>query len=333
MVSNPGNARLRLWRVVEVAITLAVVVAVGWQFSLLLQSPELWAQSLQLNPTWLALSMLLYVLGLSMSAAYWHLILIRVGQRPPGWFATFRAYFVGQLGRYLPGKIVGVIWRSRLLRSPDVHAGVAALTVVYESLTALASALLLGGGVLTVNGWSEGLFDWKAGIVLAVVGLLLVPAIFNRLVDRSTRRWRSDASAPLPHLRESTLFLGMGMTSLGWVLQGASLMALTEGLLPGTVEWTVAGLLRYTAYVAMALAIGLLVVAVPSGLGVREFFLQRLLTTELAMTLTTGAGPAAAALAVLLRLVWVAVDVTAAAVCWFLPALLTRRYQVLQPAA
>src|SRR5687767_433464 len=100
MVSNPGNARLRIWRVVELIITLAVLVAVGWQFSHLLQSPELWAQSLHLNPGWLVLSALLYLLGLSMSAAYWHLILLRLGQRPPGWFATFQAYYVGQLGRY-----------------------------------------------------------------------------------------------------------------------------------------------------------------------------------------------------------------------------------------
>src|SRR5437868_4894811 len=107
MENDRTQQRQRLWRWAEAAITLAVVLAVGWQFAGLLRSPELWERPLHPDFGWVAASAALYVLGFSTSAVYWHLLLLALGQRPASVPATLRAYYIGQMGRYVPGKVVG----------------------------------------------------------------------------------------------------------------------------------------------------------------------------------------------------------------------------------
>ena len=43
-----------------------------------------------------------------------------VGQRPGG-MATVRAYYIGQLGKYVPGKAWALLLRSVLIRGPQQH--------------------------------------------------------------------------------------------------------------------------------------------------------------------------------------------------------------------
>jgi uncharacterized membrane protein YbhN (UPF0104 family) len=305
-----------LWPIIEIAITLAVIIAVGWQFSVLLSSEALWKQTVHWHWGWIAASIAAYLIGLSSSAFYWYWLLQALGQTPPSILATSRAYYIGQLGRYVPGKVLGVVWRSRLLRGPGVHGGMAALTVVYESLTTLASGALLAGLILGLEGLNEGDVQWKAWLLVALVGLPILPGIFNRLVDRLTRKIREDPTKPIPRVRAQTLMLGLFITAIGWLFQGASLLFLSEAVFPGAMPWTLMALLRCTAYAALAYVAGFVVIAVPGGLGVREFFLQRFLTTELGAVLGAESAGASVVLALLLRLIWTTADVGAALVCW-----------------
>src|SRR5438067_562497 len=83
-------------------LAVAIIVAVGRRFALDLQGhSELF--SLSLRPGWLIGGGLLYLLALGCSAFYWHRLLRRLGQTPTA-LGTIRAYYVGQLGKYLPGK-------------------------------------------------------------------------------------------------------------------------------------------------------------------------------------------------------------------------------------
>src|SRR5262249_56906349 len=93
-----------------------------------------------LQPGWLAVSGLLYVLGLGTSAWFWIRLLRALGQHPPV-LAAVRAYYVGHLGKYLPGKAWALIMRTTMIRGPTVRLGVAGLTTFYEGFTTMA-----GGG-------------------------------------------------------------------------------------------------------------------------------------------------------------------------------------------
>jgi hypothetical protein len=99
----------------------------------------------------------------------------------------------------------------------------------------------------------------------------------------------------------------MAIATVGWALMGLSLWMCVRGLVPEPGELTFLAWVRCTAIIALAYAVGFIVLVAPAGVGAREFLLQVLLTPELALVMPP---PAAAAVAVVvtlvLRLVWTA---------------------------
>jgi len=210
--------------------------------------------------------------------------------------------------------------RARLLSGPGVRPGVAVLTVAYESLTTITSGVLLGLVLLAWDAPAGSPLGWRGLALLAVVGVLVLPGVFNRLAERTSRPFRPADAPPLPRLRFRTLLFGLLVTGGGWLAQGGTLWALNEALTPGAWADPAAAWGRCTAYVALAYAAGFLVLAAPGGLGVRDYLIQHFLAADLARTLGAERAAAAAVVAaLLLRLLWTMLDVAAAAACWWLP--------------
>ncbi len=316
--ADPG-AKWRWWSVLKVILILAVLAAVGWEFARILRQPQLWQQPLNLRPGWLVVSVLLYLVGGAFSAAFWYGLLRSVGQHPH-LAAAVRAYYVGQLGRYVPGKVWGLLMRATLVTGPGVQTAPAALTATYEALLTPAAGALVGGVLFLAMGLGNPLANLEAVGALVLVGLLIVPSVFNALVSRIAAPFRSDRSAPLPRVPWLALVGGLTLTACGWAAQGASLWALMRGLLPDPSVWGALQWVHCTAYIGLAYILGFIMVFLPSGLGVREYFLQRWLVGDLAGLLTA---PEAAALAVvatlLLRLLWTIVEAAMAGIVYWLP--------------
>ena len=146
-----------------------------------------------------------------------------------------RAYYVGQLGRYVPGKVVAVAIRAQLLSGPGVATPVAVLTIVYESLTTLTSGALLAAVLLPWLGGDQPGKGWQALGLLLLVGIPLFPALFNRLIRRLTASL--SANGPPLSLRPATLLQGLALTGTGWALQGASVWAIVRAVAPQPVPW------------------------------------------------------------------------------------------------
>src|SRR4029077_12938032 len=116
---------------------------------------------------------------------------------------------------------------------------------------------------------------WRALALLAVVGSLLLPAVFNRLVKWTARPFRSADAAPLPRVRGTTLAAGLAISGVGWLVQGGALWAVTTALCPDAWASPAEGWVRCAAYVGLSYAAGFLVFAAPGGLGVRDFLIER----------------------------------------------------------
>jgi uncharacterized membrane protein YbhN (UPF0104 family) len=315
----PWDAMRRLWPAVRIILIIAVIIAVGWEFARILRAPELWVRPVRLRPGWLAAAAALNVLGLAFPALFWFVLLRALGQRPRP-LATVRAYFVGQLGRYIPGKVIGLGLRARLLAGPGVGQGVAILTIVYEALTTLASGVLLGLLLLAFEPRSAVL-GWRVLPLLAVVAILLIPAVFNRLAEWTSRPFRAPDASPPPPVRGLLLGVGLALTACGWLLQGGVLWIVVEDLVPGAWPSPLHAWGRCAAYVALAYAAGFLVLASPGGLGVRDLLIQQFLTRDLAVVLGPAAAAATAVVAALLmRLLWTVLDVACAGVSYWLPS-------------
>jgi glycosyltransferase 2 family protein len=334
------------WPLLKALLALAILIAIGRQFVRDLSRPELWQQ--RLHPGWLALSAVLYLCGLGFSAVYWYRLLVALGQGP-SFLGTVRAHYIGQMGKYLPGKAWALFLRSNLIRSPTTHVGVAVLTSFYEVFITMSSGALLAALLFGVQAWgSDSPVDWhvfgriwkilQAGeaeatpvdarelcllalLLTLAIGIPSVPPIFNRLVQRLTLPFRQADTGPVPTPRTACMLQGLVLTPGCWLLMGASLWAALHaaGVGPawGWDKWS-----HYTAFIALAYVSGFVIVFLPSGLGAREAMLVLLLVPDISQRLglvAEDARPLATLTVVLLRLVWTAAEVAIVAVLYWLP--------------
>src|SRR5580765_2605162 len=99
-----------VWRWTKLALAIAIVGGVGWQFTKILQRRELWEHPLVLDPFWTVFAAALYTVGFACWGGAWWRLLRGMGEWLPPTLAA-RAYFVSQLGKFVPGKAVSVFMR------------------------------------------------------------------------------------------------------------------------------------------------------------------------------------------------------------------------------
>ena len=277
----PSSARKRLllW-----GFRLAVLVAVvyGVQRSLLDGLRQLSHCPWRLDPVWLSVGGAVYLLALLPSALFWRQILAAMGQEA-GVGETARAYYIGHLGKYFPGKALVVILRAGLIRSHRVDPVVAGTSVFVETFTMMAVGSVFSAVVIPF--W----FPQRWPLIAAVVGLAVLlglptlPPVF-RMVVRAVPFLTSDPVRRecLVRLRAPTLFWGWVANVIGWLVAGASLWAVMRSL--GGPTGSLAGLPLYAAAVAIA-SVGGFLSMIPAGLFVREAILVELLAGDFGASL------------------------------------------------
>ncbi|CAN5435170.1 hypothetical protein BH10PLA2_BH10PLA2_06770 [soil metagenome] len=337
------------WPYLKAVLTLAILVGIGRQFAQALHISERgWGASLRdlggrlHHPIWILFSGVFYAAGLGFSAAYWCLLLRVLGYRAsiP---RLLRGYYVGQMGKYLPGKAWALVMRSSVAGGPDLPLSVGVLTSFYEVLTTMAGGALTAAIIFwfLVPAGSTG-FDWQtiksifllqagaeaahdrdllvavALLLFAPLLLVITPVLFNRLIRRLNRFAKFADGAP--RLRPVHLLLGLVVTSGTWLTFGLSGWSMLCGVITDPPPFDAAAACRIAGYIALAYVAGFFILIVPSGLGVREYFLLLCLTPELSQLLPAGEAPAVAAIMVLmLRLVWTLADLVMTALVYWLP--------------
>jgi uncharacterized membrane protein YbhN (UPF0104 family) len=334
----------KAWPIVKLLFAVAILVAIGRHFWRDLRRLDLDQHPLQVP--WLAASGVLYLVGLAFSALFWYRLLRECGQQPTAW-AAVRAYYVGHLGKYLPGKAWSLLLRTTLARGPGVRLGTAALTTFYEVLTTMASGALLAALLFALQASDPATpFDWQALpriftsqaeeqpaldprlaallsiLLFGVTGGPLIPYLFNRVTNRVTLRFREPEAPPPPRVRTVQLLEGLILTGCGWLFLGASLWAVLHAVVEPAPPWGLDVFSRYSAPLALSYVAGFVIVVAPGGLGVREYLLTLFLVPDLEGLLGPAHGDARAlaVLAVLLlRVVWTVAEVLCAALVYWLP--------------
>lgn len=242
---------------------------------------------------WLAFSALLYAIAYLPACAFWHLLLRRLGQRP-GVLETLRAYFIGHLGKYVPGKAMVVILRAGLLRGETTRPSIAAAAVFFETLTMMAAGAFLAAAVIILCFRDH---PYQLTLTLLSVGMMVVstaplnPPLFRFLAKKlGVGRGDPEIDEKLRGLDGRALVIGWLLMGLLWILLGVSLWASIRGLGFETGP-LVTHLPRFTAAMALSTVLGFLAM-IPGGLGVREWALTQLLTLYFAGLTLHGADAA-----------------------------------------
>jgi glycosyltransferase 2 family protein len=210
-----------------------------------------------------------------------------------------RWYFVGQLGKYIPGGLWAVLGRGELATRGGIGRNVSYTSVGVSLVTTYAAAATTGAVFLAFGSSSlTARFAWlslSASVVVA--GTFGLGESVVRRVNRIANRF--GIASRLPATRPRSALSAIVMTVPAWLAIGAA-TALVSGALGFPVETT--QIIAATSYSWLA---GFLVVPVPGGLGVREATF---------VGLYPGPTQEAAAIAVIARMVFVLVDLTGAAV-------------------
>lgn len=252
----------------------------------------------ELRASWLALAMAFYIVGMLPSCLFWWRVLRAMGQRPR-FLETLRAFYIGHLGKYVPGKALVVVLRTALIRSKRVDTTVAAASVFVETLTMMAVGAVVAAAILGTLFRGEVRFLGLALLLAIGAGLPTYPPLFRRAlrilkVDRANPK----IDKAIDGLDARVMGLGWLTISIGWCFFGLSMWAVMHSLPPDLVTPSITDLPLLTAAVALAMVAGFLSL-LPGGIGVRELVVIPLLSPVF--------GSVAAILAaVLLRLAWMA---------------------------
>jgi glycosyltransferase 2 family protein len=251
------------------------------------------------EPGWLVVGMVCGLVAMALIGVNWLLILRRAGAPAP-WRRGMSWFFVGQLGKYVPGGIWPIVGQAEL-----AHRDATPRSAAYFSTAMSMVATFLGAAaVAAVTGLvspSDGrLLPVAIAAALAVGAIVLASSATRELLHRGAARvTRRELRLPDPrwfaglvarHLPVWVAFAGMNVFAVVALGGDLDLSLVIELVFVTCVSWIA----------------GFVIVGLPGGIGVRETVFISMTTAPL------GAGVAVSA-AVLSRVVSIVVDLVGAA--------------------
>ena len=290
---------LRIVLALLVTVAVAVAVARNWsQVSADLRKVD--GGSLALAALCVALAPVLTMLG-------WRRVLADLGS-PLHLAPAGGVFFVGQLGKYLPGTVWSIVAQAEMgarLQIPRRRSAVVGLITM--GLAAICG-LAVGLPALPLLLQREDGRGAAWGLVLALplLAVLLWPPLLNWGIARGLRLLGRE---PLEHsLSGRAVLVTAGYFVAAWVASGLHAFVLVRAIGSPTVD---SGQLVLASVCGFALAssLAMLTVVLPAGVGVREGLLVLLLTPATSVS-------AATAVVVLSRFLTVLADVVFALAGW-----------------
>jgi len=323
----------RRWLIWAFRIAVLVIVCIGVGGTVRNALDQLSQHEWRVRPAWLIAAGALYAAGLMPMAWFWYRTLTALGQPAP-WKATLRAYYLGHLGKYVPGKAMAVILRVAAVRKWVPSMRLALVSTMLETLTMMAVGAFLAAALSTFLLRSQPELAAFALLTAVGVGLPTLPPIARWLARLGVSRMKQPidevhdgvSSAPTSTQLEiesnlrgidlRLLFEGWSAALVCWLFLGLSLWATLRAIGVEDLDLT-EDLPVLVAAVAMAVVAGF-VSMLPGGLGVRDLALVQLLSET--------CGPANALVAtVLLRLVWLVSELAVCVILYVAAKLSTKR--------
>jgi glycosyltransferase 2 family protein len=194
----------------------------------------------------------------------WRLILDDIEHRLP-LAPAFSMFFIGQLGKYVPGSVWTAAIQADMGRKRGMRAAAIVLAYGVALIVSIATGAVVGSLVLLgVGGEAQ---RPMLGLVLAAAAVITFPLVRPRLVNRVLAWAARKVGRTVPMLDLS-----------GRTLAGSGLLSIIAWLFLGLHVWLIArplgavlgDLPAASGAFALALVAGLLVVPLPAGAGVRE---------------------------------------------------------------
>jgi uncharacterized membrane protein YbhN (UPF0104 family) len=311
LASDTRTATRWLIRLLKLAIVVGILY--GLRGTLSRAYTDLQKHEWSIHWPWLVGADVYFVAGFLPCGFYWWLVLRRLGQPVSLWVAM-RAYIVGHVGKYAPGKGMVILIRTALLSGHYRDIPAAVVAVFFETLTLAGAACVIATVSLPWAFGITGLPVWvAAGMSLAFAASTtpsLVAFVLHRIPVAAVRTVSQDLASRLRTIPMRTLVTGWALCVLTWCALGLSLWCVVRGLTSAS-EAPISEFPFYCGAISIAFLAGFLSF-LPGGAVAREAVLIQLLSTRY------DEGTAVVA-ALLVRLVWVVAEVGQSAMLYFVP--------------
>jgi hypothetical protein len=210
----------------------------------------------------LAGSLAAVVAALVAAMLMWRTLLADLGSPLPLRPAA-KVFFVGQLGKYIPGAVWPVIAQMEMGRDLGVPRSRSAAAFFLMMPIQLATGLLV---TLVTLGWDR--YGWLL-LLIPLLFVLLEPKVINAVIGYVLRRLkREPLERPLTRRGMLTAF---GWALAGWICYGVHFyLVAPQG-----------GLLFAVGAFALSWGLGIMTFVVPAGAGVREIVMVAVLAPQL----------------------------------------------------
>ena len=259
---SPAGRRGPLRRAVRVAWIVVLAAALGWALR------SRWAEvsdQLATLDLWLLVAATgVGLVGVGLSAGIWHAMLHGIGEPLPT-AASLRIFFVGQIGKYVPGAVWPAVTQAALAREHGVAPRASVTAVTLFLWVHLLTGAALGIVVLVAT---DDLPVWSLAVLPALVALLAPPVLRWTL----TRLFQLARRAPLRAMPDGLHLLA----ACGWALAMWACYGVHLQLLTGAVQQPV-GPVRAAGVFAASWFIGFVLLVAPAGVGPREAAMVALL--------------------------------------------------------
>lgn len=272
--SMPSRSRLRRGLIALARWVCAGILLYGAGRQIVAELNRLPGTELKLDLGLLFAGSALYAVAMACFGAYWRQAAVGMGGRP-GWLEAQRAYFISQLGKYIPGKAWVVLIRCALIDTQRTTTPVIIASTFYETLAMMAAGSLLALVALLSAGNGRPVTLVLSGGLAAGLFLAVLPPVFGRLTNWTVRSFQKTGTISIAAISYATWFQSFRYCIPGWTVAGLSLLAIAGSL--GISLFSFVGFLLACGSIALAIVGGFAVLVVPGGLGVREWVLMQTL--------------------------------------------------------
>ncbi len=228
---------------------------------------------------WLLAGVFTYAIGMMPAAAAWLQTLRAFGQSVPFWVGL-HAYFLGHLGKYVPGKAMVIVLRVGRLAPLGIEIKPTIVSIFVETLTSVAVGAIVG--CIFIFFAPEFPPRWiilGAAICMPCSLLLLLPHTFRALLailakSKIGRMPRSVSEAFTWRMMLRTC----AWMALGWMLHGTAGWLVLSGIQSTPGLWTFQAWAACVAAVSLGSVVGFASM-LPSGAVVRELVITWLLSS------------------------------------------------------
>lgn len=256
---TPWARILRIAAITIVAACVALFVVTNWD--------DVLAGLRRLGPADVVVALVAALLGVLASMLSWRALVTGAGS-PLSVAAAARVFFLGQLGKYVPGSVWPVVAQMELSRRYGVPRPRTAFAALTQMLVGIVTGVVLAAVLLALSPTGAFTEFWWLSIVGIVSMTALAPPVLNVAVRFAARLTGGRLSAVEP-LGWRTVVSSAGWAILMWLAFGVHTWVMATRLAaPDADLW-----LLSTGGYALASVVGIVIVILPAGAGAREVIL------------------------------------------------------------